>query len=87
MRPVPLSRWAGILPLRAHLTRVRGATFRCSAASDAVNHSELCAVTKTSILLLCFRICKVLTTQVAYFRVFGQLGQTGFLALLRRLKG
>ena len=40
MRPVPLSLWAGTWPPRAHLTRVRGLTFRCAAASEAVSHSD-----------------------------------------------
>ena len=39
-RAVPDSRCAGIRPLRAHLTRVRGAIFKCCAASRLVSHSD-----------------------------------------------
>jgi hypothetical protein len=40
MRPVPLSLCAGTLLQWAHLTRVRGFTFRYAAASAAVSHSD-----------------------------------------------
>jgi hypothetical protein len=48
MRPVPLSLCAGTRPPRAHLTRVRGLTFTCAAASAAVSHSEVGVVTNVN---------------------------------------